>query len=112
MIVGNCDGRGFYLRERHGTYRVTISADEDPSADPWSADPTATSIDIAEGGEHEFWIDGEFSEVAALRIAVAAVRTALARNTCSHRTMGAEPYCPGCGVRLSEAGQWRWTEPT
>lgn len=34
VIVGTCDGRGFYLRERHGTYRVTIAPERDPGSDP------------------------------------------------------------------------------
>lgn len=109
VLVGLCDGRGFYLRERHGSYRVTIAPDNDPGSDPWFADPTAPSIDIADGDEHELEHDGRFSWVVALRAAVQAVRTAVARNTCRHRRIGSEPFCPSCGVRVGEADAWRWS---
>ncbi len=109
VISGICDGRGFYLRERHGVYRVTISPDHDPGADAWAADPTETSIDIAAGIEGELEEDGRFSPAAALRVAVRAVRTALARNRCAHRRVGSDPYCPSCGVPLAEADAWRWS---
>ncbi len=109
VIVGTCDGRGFYLRERHGTYRVTIAADEDPGSDPWTAEPTESSIDVAGGDDDELVRDGRFSPAAALRIAVAAVRTALARNICVHQEVGSGPYCPACGAPLADAGAWRWT---
>jgi hypothetical protein len=35
VITGQVDGRGFYLRERHGHYRVTVAFDDDAAADPW-----------------------------------------------------------------------------
>jgi len=109
VVVGVCDGRGFYLRERHGSYQVTIAADDDPGSDPWRAEPTVPSIDIAAGDECELEEGGAFSWVVAVRVAVRAVRTALARNTCEHRRVGAEPFCPSCGVRLADADAWRWT---
>lgn len=109
VVVGVCDGRGFYLRERHGSYRVTIAPDEDPSSDPWAAEPTEPSIDIAAGDDSELHEEGRFSRAVALRVAVQAVRTALARNACDHRSVDSEPYCPSCGVRLDDAEAWRWT---
>jgi hypothetical protein len=30
VITGVCDGHAFYLRERHGSWRVTIATDDDP----------------------------------------------------------------------------------
>jgi len=108
VIVGTCEGRGFYLRERHGGYRVTIAPDDDPGSDPWAADPTETSIEVAAGDAVEFDSGGFFSPAMALRIAVTAVRTALARNTCPHRSVGTDPYCPLCGVAVAEADAWRW----
>lgn len=109
VIVGVCDGRGFYLRERHGSYRVTIAPDDDPGSDPWFADPTELSIDIAGGDECELEDDGTFSWLITLRVAVQAVRTAIARNTCEHRRIESEPFCPICGVCIDEAKAWRWT---
>jgi hypothetical protein len=111
VIVGVCDGRGFYLRERHGAYRVTIAPDEDPGSDPWAAAATEPSIDVAAGDDSELADDGAFSPAAALRVAVGAVRTALARNACEHRQIESESYCPSCGVLLAEVGAWRWSPP-
>ena len=111
VIVGTCGGRGFYLRERHGRYRVTIAPDEDPGSDPWTADPTETSIDVAAGDDDELVSSGAFSPAVALRIAVTAVRTAVARNACPHRRVDSDPYCPACGLPLAEAAAWRWTQP-
>jgi hypothetical protein len=110
VIVGVCDGRGFYLRERHGSYRVTIAPDEDPNSDPWVAEPTEPSIDVAGGDESELDDHCAFSPATALRVAVQALRTALARNACNHRRIGSEPYCPSCGVRIDDADAWRWTK--
>ncbi len=112
VVVGVCDGRGFYLRERHGSYRVTIAPDEDPGSNPWAAEPTEPSIDIAAGDDSELQEDGRFSRAVALRVAVQTVRTALARNACDHRSVDSEPYCPSCGVRLEDAEVWRWTGGT
>ncbi|MCU0268050.1 MAG: hypothetical protein MUF83_05315 [Acidimicrobiales bacterium] len=108
VLVGVCDGRSFYLRERHGSYRVTIAPDNDPGSDPWVAEPTEPSIDIAAGDECELEDAGRFSWVVALRVAVQAVRTAAARNLCEHRRIGSEPFCPSCGVRIDDADAWRW----
>jgi hypothetical protein len=108
VIVGVCDGRGFFLRERHGRYRVTIAPDDDPGSDPWKAEPTATSIDIAAGTESELWCEGRFAPELALTIAVAAVRAALMRNACPHAAQPG-PHCASCGVPLAEADMWRWS---
>lgn len=109
VIVGTCDGRGFYLRERHGHYRVTIAGDDDPTSNPWVADPTEASIDVAAGDERELTDGTRRSDAVALRVAVDAVRTALARNDCTHPAVADEPHCPSCGVRISEADAWRWS---
>lgn len=88
---------------------MTIAPDEDPGSDPWAAEPTEPSIDIAAGDETELHDEGRFSRAVALRFAVQTVRTALARNACEHRHIESEPYCPSCGVRLDDADAWRWT---
>lgn len=107
VIVGVCDGRGFYLRERHGTWRVTIAPDDDPSADPWAMEPDRPTIDIAEGDERDFYdAAGQYSDVSALGVAVHAVREALERNSCTHPDRDAT-YCPDCGVPIEETDAWR-----
>jgi hypothetical protein len=109
VIVGVCDGRGFYLRERHGCYRVTIAPDDDPGSDPWAAESTEPSIDVASGDVSELDDHGQYAPAKALRVAVQAVRSALARNTCNHRRVESEPFCPSCGVRIDDADAWRWS---
>jgi hypothetical protein len=109
VVVGTCDGRDFYLRERHGSYRVTIAPDDAPGSDPWNAEPTEPSIDIAAGDEYELLAGGRLSTAAALRVAVGAVRTAVARNACRHSDAGDGAFCPTCGVPMREAEAWRWS---
>ena len=72
VVTGVCDGRAFYLRERHGSWRVTIASDGDPLADPWGSLRDETTIDIASGEEDEFNDDEGrfFSHAVALRVAV------------------------------------------
>ncbi len=107
VITGTCDGRAFYLRERHGAYRVTMATDDDPTTDPWAAPATEPSVDVAGGDENELrGADGQLSAAVALRLAVDAVRTTLVRARCGHRP-AAGPYCPDCGVALADAAAWR-----
>ncbi|MGH3444566.1 MAG: hypothetical protein ACRDPB_04250, partial [Nocardioidaceae bacterium] len=53
VITGRVDGRGFYLRERHGSYTVTVASDDDPGADPWGRPADQMTLDIAEGDESD-----------------------------------------------------------
>ncbi len=95
-IAGNVDGRGFYLRERHGVYRVTISGDDDPGANPWSTRNYVSQLDIAQGDGSDFANVGE-----ALEIAVAAVRTYLRQRACTEpHDESRSRYCPNCGEAL------------
>jgi hypothetical protein len=112
VISGVCDGRAFYLRERHGTWRVTIASDDDPLADPWGSPIDDVTIDIASGHERELDDDAGFrSSAVTLRVAVSAVRSALRRDTCQHETpdIDAHRYCRFCGVPLDDADRWRWS---
>jgi hypothetical protein len=101
VISGLVDGRGFYLRERHGSWEVVIADDADPAADVWRAPRTEPSIVVARGVDDDFTVDGVFSPERALRIAVDAVRLHLARQTCAHA--GAVSFCPTCGVAVAAA---------
>ena len=99
VIAGTVDGRGFYLRERHGSWRVTVAPDDDPTLVPWSAPATRTTLDIAYGSEEELEAPGDpGGSTKALDVAVAAVRTYLRRRACAHAD--ARRYCPDCGACL------------
>ena len=110
VITGNVDGRGFYLRERHGFYRVTVAPDDDAAADPWELPPERATLDIAEGEDGDLTgSDGCYDLAQALTVAVQAVRTFLARRECAHQ-LPEDPshlFCAWCGVRLTEANRWR-----
>lgn len=114
VITGVCDGRAFYLRERHGSWDVTIASDSNPLADPWGSPRDHATIDIASGDENEFNDEnGQFSQAIALRVTVNAVRQARQRNTCGHEPPGdvEHRYCRRCGVALTDADRWRWSAP-
>lgn len=101
VISGVADGRAFYLRERHGLYRVTIARDEAPLDDPWRSPPEVPTIDIAEGSDGEFG-NGANYESVALRIAVGAVRQYVQVGACPHEVpMDADHrFCRCCGGAL------------
>lgn len=112
VITGVCDGRAFYLRERHGSWGVTIATDDEPLTDPWASPLEAPSIDIASGDATDFHDDaGRSSRGLALRVAVTAVRDALLRNGCAHELpeSNTHRFCRFCGVFLAEADAWRWS---
>jgi hypothetical protein len=102
VITGVVDRRAFYLRERHDIYRVTIACAESPLDDPWRSPPEVRTIDIAEGSAGEF-VSDESAEIAALRIAVDAVRSYLRVDTCTHEvpTDDEHRFCRRCGSSLS-----------
>lgn len=100
--AGTVDGRGFYLRERHGLWRVMIAPDEDPGIDPWTADPSVPTLDIADGDADRLLADGDSSVVRALDVAVGAVRSFLRQRTCGHgRALPGDRFCPACGTALA-----------
>ena len=95
VIVGEVDGRAFYLRERHDKYRVTIASDDHPTTNPWNAPPEEPQIDIQYGDISEFQNVGE-----ALEIAVRAVRQYQQQQQCPHLIEPNYLYCPLCGIAL------------
>ena len=112
VVAGTCDGRSFYLRERHGHWRVEVAADPD-CADLWGTSG-ALGIEIAAGREADLCdADGRCSPGVALRLAVHAVRLSALRDRCSHEPPSDESrgFCRRCGTPLDEADQWRWPKP-
>ena len=112
VVAGTCDGRSFYLRERHGSWRVEVAADPG-CADLW-ATPGALGIEIAAGDATDLCdADGRPSPVVALHLAVHAVRLSALKYMCSHEQPSEEShrFCRRCGTPLSEAELWRWPAP-
>lgn len=109
VISGVCDGRAFYVRERHGDWRVTIAADDQPLLDPWTSPIEDPSIDIAEGSDRDFADEtGRYSQTKALEVAVDAVRAFVGRTHCEHERPvdDTHRYCRRCGVDLNDADRW------
>ena len=112
VITGVCDGRSFYLRECHGSWRVIIATDDNPLADPRESPSDEPTIDIATGEDHEFNNEeGFYSSAIALRVAVTSVRGALLRNKCQHEKPDVDEhlYCRWCGVAIADADRSRWS---
>jgi hypothetical protein len=101
VLAGTVDGRGFCLRERHGLWRVTIAPDGAPAIDPWTADPSVCTLDIADGDADRLLVGGDFGVVRALDVAVGAVRSYLRQRECAHRRAQREDrFCGSCGAAL------------
>ncbi|SDX57128.1 hypothetical protein SAMN05660209_00732 [Geodermatophilus africanus] len=101
VLAGTVDGRGFYLRERHGLWRVTIAPDEDPGVDPWTAGPSVPTLDIADGDADRLLVKGGFDVTRALDVAGGAVRSFLRQQACAHgRALSGDRFCPVCGAAL------------
>ncbi|MDP9460026.1 MAG: hypothetical protein M3Q22_07175 [Actinomycetota bacterium] len=101
VLTGTVDGRAFYLRERHGLWRVTIAPDDDPTSDPWAADPSVPALDIADGDADRLLVDDGFSVVRALEVAVGSVRSFLRQRECEHgRALPGDRFCAACGAAL------------
>ena len=109
VVTGTCDGRSFYLRERHGHWRVEVAADPG-CADLWGTSGSL-GIEIAAGNAADLCdADAKTSPVVALRLAVRAVRLSTLRDSCSHEQPSDEShrFCGRCGTPLDEAELWRW----
>lgn len=109
VITGVCDGRAYYLRARHGEYRVTVASLSGPllgDGDLCDVPPDQPTIDIAEGSD-------EFADepTRALEAAVGAVRIYLHRVACPHEQAATDEHqwCSRCGILLAE--QNLWSEP-
>lgn len=97
VITGIVDGRAFYLRERHGTYRIVLAPETNPLADLW-IERIDNEITIAKGSESDLYNGQQFSPGHALRVTVRAIRSYLTRQTCPHAHRHEHPYCPDCGA--------------
>ena len=109
VITGTCDGRSFYLRERHCVWSVEIAAD--PGGEDLWNDPNVMSIQIADGAVSGISADnGTLSTGMALREAVNAVRLSVLRDSCAHepRSGGEHRFCSRCGTPLDDPERWRW----
>lgn len=104
VVSGVCDGRAFYLRERHGLYAVAMAAVDDPELDLWRARPgEVEEVQVASGAEEDlFGPDGRQDAGRALEVAVTAVRDWLRVARCAHeeRRDEAHLFCSRCGLRL------------
>ncbi|PVU82922.1 hypothetical protein DDP54_07795 [Cellulomonas sp. WB94] len=83
VIVGEVDGRAFYVRERSEIYEVVVAPDAAPTGNPWPAE-TAEGITVAAGVSDDFREGDRQSPARAVRVAVAAVRTWLRQRACEH----------------------------
>lgn len=112
VVAGTCDGRSFFLRERHGHWRVEVAAD--PSCTDLWGTSGAPGIEIAAGSAADLCDAGrDASPVVALRLAVRAVRLSGLRDRCSHEVPSEEShqFCRRCGTPLHEAELWKWPAP-
>ena len=112
VVAGTCDGRSFYLRERHGHWRVEVAADPG-CADLWGT-RGAVGIEVAAGQETDLCdADGRPSPAVALRVAVSSMRLSTLRDRCSHELPSGDShrFCRRCGTPFDESEQWRWPAP-
>jgi hypothetical protein len=105
-IYGSVAGYEFYLRERHGSWRLEVVPSDLHGTDPFYADTARfTTTIIAEGDEDSLYGELPYGEAHALEVAVGAV-VAYARTTaCEHetRTSAEHLFCRYCGTDLDEA---------
>lgn len=102
-ITGRCDGLSFFLRARHGLYRVELATD--PDCESLWHDGNAHSVEVASGDDEDLAAGsgGAPSAAVALRVAVDAIRTATRRAGCDHEqpTDPSHLYCRRCGIELA-----------
>lgn len=100
VISGIIDGHGFYLRERHDSYSVSVSLEPGFSRDLWLCGPETPSVVVASGNSDDLWSPGGFDSLSALKFTIKTVRLYLLRQTCLHESAGR--FCPSCGLEMSE----------
>lgn len=100
VVTGTVDGRAFYLRERHGSYRICM-ADDTQETDLWG-NQDATTVLVAEGDEAELrGEDGQSSADKIVALIVNSVRIGLRRLECPHTSTTVDSdFCPRCGTQL------------
>lgn len=100
VISGIVDGHGFYLRERHDSYSVSVSLESGFSRDLWLCGSETPSVVVASGYSDDLWSPGGFDSLSALKFTIKAVRLHLLRQSCLHESAGR--FCPSCGLEMSE----------
>lgn len=105
VVRGVVDGRFFYLRERHGIWRVEIAPDDDPLLDIWenSLPPEVNRVVVAEGSASTLYRDDD--KTHPVRVAVKAVKSFFLRRSCTHENIAS--FCPHCGIAADEIDQWK-----
>lgn len=99
VVSGKIDGRSFFLRERHGIYRVECAPEHAPEVDLWSSD--MDGVIVKEGVEGDLIEQGDPPAVRALKVAACAVRSYLRAYSCEHRMIPTGAlFCPWCGKEL------------
>jgi hypothetical protein len=106
-IYGSVAGYEFYLRERHGSWRLEVVPADAHGNDPFYADsfPGLTTTIIAEGDEESLYGDLPYGEAHALEVAVGAVVAYARTIACGHETRSSDThlFCRFCGTGLDEA---------
>lgn len=101
VVSGVVDGRGCFLRERHGFFHVEVAPGDAPLRDVWRKGPEEVSLVVAEGSESELEpAPGVKPGEQVVDVLVAAVRTFLLQEACTHP--GQVRFCPHCGAPAPE----------
>ncbi|WP_250442639.1 hypothetical protein [Actinotalea sp. C106] len=96
VITGTADGAGWSLRERSGLYEIHLERDDG-----------AERVLLRTGGDVDLP-----SPTAAVRLAVATVRTHLRQAACTHTGAPVEAaWCPWCGTPISDPALPRDPDP-
>lgn len=97
VISGTVDGVDFTMRERWDGYTI---ASRRLVASPAVGGPDGDWVVLATGTSADLYPSGSVDLAHALRFIVAAVRTAIRRQTCTHPVRRSLRYCPRCGTAL------------
>lgn len=102
VLIGCVDGRRFYLRERHGRWRLVVAPASSPLSCPWFAPRGLVTFAIAEGVAEEV-LSLEDAAVLATRL----TREFLTISECTHVFDENPVCCTHCGIEQSRAHAFR-----